>query len=106
MARHLFKTNFGQCRCLWCHKLRHSHGECEVTEHMRYALKLFAQENGRNWKAKLLDAWERGLVLSPIDGFDILQPLWAFRNNQFLGPRRLANLPARLLKRVESPYAA
>lgn len=62
MAKHLFKSSYGQCECRWCGR---RHGDCSVTIEMRLALRRFARGNGRTWKKKLRDAWMEGADLGP-----------------------------------------
>jgi hypothetical protein len=65
---------------------------------MRYALKLFADGNGRTWKSKLSQEWETGGY--GLDD-DIRQPLMLIRN--VVGPSGLAKIKTRLLDDVRKP---
>jgi len=98
MSNHLFKSRFGQCECRWCGKRRG--GDCQVTQEMRYALKLFAKGNGRAWKSKLRQEWETGGYGL---GDHIQQPLMLLRN--IIGPTGLDKLPSHLLDDVLPPKA-
>ena len=98
--RHHTKTNFGQCKCLWCGKGRHAQ-TCLATAEMRYAIKLFAAREGRNWKSKLCFYWQSGFTESAIDGFELEPHLRQFRNS--IGPSQLKKITQRMLDRVHSP---
>lgn len=88
MANHLFKTSYGQCNCLWCGR-RRSHLPCPITDEYRAALRAWAKDNGRTWKAKLIEAW--------FQGEDVGQELQHVRN--ILGPSGLMKIPSRILAR-------
>lgn len=62
VAYHRFKSGYGQCSCLWCGRgSPHSErGNCRLDHDMRMALQIFARENGRTWKSKLLTLWDTG----------------------------------------------
>lgn len=92
--RHLFKSNFGQCQCRWCGRGR-TLDECPVTHEMRYALKVFAQQNGRTWKSQLRHAWEN------CHDVGILSTL---RN--IIGPTQLMKISTRNVESVTPPPEA
>jgi hypothetical protein len=89
MARHLFKSSFGQCECRWC-GMRRLDGDCPVTDDIRRRLKVFAATQGRNWKAALRLLWLRG------EDEGLLRQA---RNT--IGPSGLDRISPRLLDRVE-----
>jgi hypothetical protein len=53
--------------------------QAALTNEDRRLLEKFATENGRTWKSKLRDAWDRG------DAYD----LHYLRNASYFGPRGL-----------------
>ena len=64
-----------------------------MTHDMRYALKVFANGNGRTWKPKLRHEWETGGYGL---GDDIRQPLMLLRN--VIGPTQLDKIPTHLVE--------
>lgn len=93
MARHRFKSSFGQCRCRWCGAWSRQ-GECPVTDEMRVALRTFAAANGKNWKHKLRWLWCTG-------GCSYEPALRQLRN--VIGPTRLGNINQRMLETPKPP---
>lgn len=61
---HSTRTNYGQCKCLWCNSWN-TRGDCPVTAEMRFALHSWMIENGHLWKSKLLKAWMNGMDVGP-----------------------------------------
>jgi hypothetical protein len=88
MARHLFKSSYGQCQCRLCGAGKHGQAECRVTDEMRLALRTFAASNGRTWKMKLRIAW--------MDGKDLGPELQQCRN--IIGPTRLERITRLMLE--------
>lgn len=88
--RHLTKTNFGQCNCLWCGR-RAGDPECPATLPMREAIRDWAAKHGTRWKSKLTDAWTRGDDLGP--------ELQQVRN--VIGPSGLKRINSRMLETLE-----
>lgn len=87
MTYHLYKSSYGQCKCLWCG--RRNPFECHVTHEMRLKLAAFHEEHGSRWKESLRRVWESGTNTDT--------ELQQLRNT--LGPRGLARIQTRLLKR-------
>ena len=88
MSRHLTKTNYGQCKCLWCGRWRQTFEPCWPDD-VKDALAKWAGDNGRTWKSKLLSAWSKGE--------DVGQQLQWLKGA--CSPSTLLKLPTRILRR-------
>ncbi len=94
MTRHLTKTDFGQCRCLWCGAHPRHPVECRVTVEIRQTIATFAVVAGRTWKSKLRTMWETGDYENHPDP----QLLQQYRN--IAGSRLLSKVTPQMLKAV------
>ena len=52
--------NFMQRSCPRCNRPLLAHGECPVTDAMLGALRAYALDHGKRWKADLCELWMRG----------------------------------------------
>lgn len=91
MTNHLFKTGFGQCRCLWCHSPFRSPG-CPVDDEVRIAVKAFAHKHGRTWKSALRKLWTSGKDEGPLR-----------QARNMIGPSGLDRISQSVLERVNLP---
>ena len=86
--RHLFKSQFRQCDCLWCGSGPGRRTlECPMVEPMRAAVCQFAADHGRTWKSQLSTAWANNVDLGPC--------LRRVRNT--IGPSQLRKISQRML---------
>ena len=59
MTQHVYNSTRSTCKCSWCNQVR-SDTECPVDITTREQIEDFIQENGPQWKSKLINMWMLG----------------------------------------------